>query len=149
MLRSYYDAASPPVPLRRRRPMGGARTANDQLNVQQSVDTRAALADYCKRLRFSAVNAWLSLATSATVPPLQSGLGTFDLGSVLCILPYASPSDLHFRLKIKSCSRKRKKSEKKKKKKKAAEVSRRSECLFSVLSCSSLLLREAYTREGT
>lgn len=87
---------------------------------------------------FLAVNAWFSQATSATVPPLQSGLGTFDLGSVLCILPYAPPSDLHFRLKIKSCTRKRKKKakrKKRKKKKKAADVSRRaqSECLFSVL----------------
>lgn len=85
---------------------------------------------------FLAVNAWFSLATSATVPPLQSGLGTFDLGSVLCILPYAPPLGSAFppENKILYTQKKKKKAKRKKEKKKKRLLTFDAELTRSVFS---------------
>lgn len=146
MLCSYYDAvlhsASPPpaaaVPPHAKgaaRRTGDACTANDQLNVQQSVDTRAALAD-CKHLLFSGQCVVFADHLSDR-PPVAIGTRNFRFGFRIMYFALCTPLGSAFppENKILYTQKKKKAKRKKEKKKKAADVSRRahSECLFSVL----------------
>lgn len=161
MLCSYYDAvlhsASPPpaaaVPQHAKgaaRRTGDACTANDQLNVQQSVDTRAALAD-CKHLLFSG-QCVVFAGHLSDRPPVAIGTRNFRFGFRIMYFALCTPLGSAFPPENKILYTQKKKNEKKKRKKKRlltfhAELTR---SVFSLyFFCSSMLLREAYTREGT